>query len=205
MLKSLSCISLLVLGLALAQVPAVASVVWSDNFSDGDISDWTRGENGAAWTVSGGELLQPDWHYPGNTTLTYQPIPWGDYVLEFDVRAIAKLDALGPVIIMQSGPANPNFDWDCTLDMIDQRSPITMCAQLGRKYHIRIETLDGVATWYIDGVFIVSAHYDPNYSTGCVMISTNSTSAAFENFILLNVEETATERHSWGSVKTLFR
>jgi hypothetical protein len=166
-------------------VPAFADpVVWSDDFSDGDIGDWTRGQNGQQWTVVNGELLQPDYLYQGNTVLIYEPIPWGNYSLEFDVRPIAKRDALGPVIIMQSGPANPNFDWDCTLDMIDQRSPITMCAELGRTYHVRIETIAGTARWYVDGTLLVEARYDRAYSAGFVRIETDNTSAAFDNFVL---------------------
>ena len=203
--KRLLCELLGVLSLIVIASCAWGDVVWSDDFSDGDISDWTRGENGDKWIVSGGELLQPNYQYPGNTVLIFESIPWGDYILEFDVRAITKLGALGPVIIMQSGPANPNFDWDCTLDMIDQRSPITMCAELGRAYHIRIETVAGVASWYIDDIFIVAANYDPNYSNGFVRIETNSTSAAFDNFVLTDIGTSSTCNASWGAVKQLFR
>lgn len=143
-----------------------ASVVWSDDFSDGDISDWVRGENGQVWTAINGELVQPGTQYLGNSVLTYELIPWGDYALDWDMRPTAKSDALGPVCWAQSGPAAAGFDWDCSLDVNGVPTGITMCGELGRTYHFRIETIGGVASVYIDGAYIGSGPYDPSYSLG---------------------------------------
>jgi hypothetical protein len=164
-----------------------------------------RGENGEAWRVENGELLQPDQFYPGNTVLTSTPISWGDYAFDWDMRPIAKSDFNGPVCWAQSGQAAAGFDWDCSVDMNGVPADTSYCGEFGRTYHFRIETVDGTASLYVDGVFIVSGPYDPAYSMGFIRVETNNTSAAFDNFALTNLGQTAVEQSSWGALKGMFR
>lgn len=178
--------------------PVTAIVVFSDDFSGGDLSQWTVVSG--TWAIESGELSGTGTSW---TNIVAGDINWDNYILEVKVKPISRYSGLDSTIhapgILARYKDESNF-----LMLYLRQGGTTIC--LGRKlagvwseimrvdfawsnnkwYVLKLEVDGLTAVAYVNGTYLFTASIPSDLANGKIGVEAYNSHAHFDNVIVLN-------------------